>query len=295
VRLPPIPAFPRKRGKERGATRGRKAWLRGGLIGLLLPAALLLLWEVIARAQLVQANLLPPPSAVAATVWRLARSGELASHIEISLLRVALGFVLGAAAATVLGAASGYSEAFRRIVDPTIQGLRSIPSIAWVPLFILWLGIFEASKVTLIAVGAFFPVYLNLVSGIQQVDRKLVEVGRIYGFTGFALVRRVLLPATLPSYVTGLRGGLGLAWMFLVAAEFMGASEGLGFLLVDGQQTGRPALIIGSIILFAILGKLSDLALANIGQRFLSWQDSYQAATERKSAHVADRPRLQAV
>jgi sulfonate transport system permease protein len=269
--------------------------VKGGLVGLVLPAALGLLWEAIARAQLVQPNLLPPPTAVLATVWGLAKSGELSTHIEISLLRVALGFLFGALAATVLGAASGYSEGFRRVVDPTIQGLRSIPSIAWVPLFLLWLGIFEASKLTLIAVGAFFPIYLNLVSGIQQVDRKLVEVGHVYGFTGLALIRRVLLPATLPAYVTGLRGGLGLAWMFVIAAEKMGAGEGLGFLLVDGQQTGRPSVIIASIILFAILGKLSDLALASVGQRFLSWQDSYQAATERKSAHVADRPRLQAV
>ena len=135
-----------------------------------------------------------------------------------------------------------------------------MPSIAWVPLFILWLGIFEASKIALIAVGVFFPVYLNLMSGIQQVDRKLVEVGRIYGYTGFALVWRVLLPATLPFYVTGLRSGLGLGWMFVLAAEFMGASEGLGYLLIDGEQTGRPQIIIGSIMLFAVLGKSCDLA-----------------------------------
>jgi sulfonate transport system permease protein len=265
------------------------------LLGLVVPALLLAAWEIASRAGLVRPNLLPAPSTVAATLLDLARSGELADHVEITLLRVLLGFLLGTAAATLLGALTGYSPLWRRLLDPTLQALRSIPSIAWVPLFILWLGIFEASKVTLIAVGAFFPVYLNLMSGLQEVDRKLVEVGRVYGFSGPMLIRRVLLPATLPAYVTGLRGGLGLGWMFVVAAEFMGASEGLGFLLVDGQQTGRPAVIIGSIILFAVLGKLSDLLLALAGRRFLAWQDSFTAADERKNSHVADRQRLQAV
>ncbi len=264
------------------------------LLGLVVPTLLLAAWETASRAGLVRPNLLPAPSMVAATLLDLARSGELASHIEITLLRVLFGFLLGTAAATLLGALTGYSPLWRRLLDPTLQAMRSIPSIAWVPLFILWLGIFEASKVTLIAVGVFFPVYLNLMSGLQDVDRKLVEVGRVYGFSGAMLVRRVLLPATLPAYVTGLRGGLGLGWMFVVAAEFMGASEGLGFLLVDGQQTGRPAVIIGSIILFAVLGKLSDLLLALVGRRFLAWQDSFTAADERNS-YVADRPRLQTV
>jgi sulfonate transport system permease protein len=159
---------------------------------------------------------------------------------------------------------------------------------------VLWLGIFEASKVTLIAVGAFFPVYLSTMAGIQQVDRKLVEVARVHGYQGAMLVRRVLLPATLPAYITGLRGGLGLAWMFVIAAEFMGASEGLGFLLIDGQQSGRPANIIASILLFAVFGKLSDAVLALLSRRFVAWQDSFQSA-EQKKADAADQARLQTV
>ena len=155
-----------------------------------------------------------------------------------------------------------------------MQALRAIPSIAWVPLFILWLGIFEASKVALIAVGVFFPVYLNLMSGIAGVDRKLIEVGRAHRLSPLALIRRVLLPAALPAYIVGLRGGLGLGWMFVAAAELMGASEGLGFLLVDGQQTGRPAIVIAAILLFAILGKFSDLLLARAGRALTAWQDT---------------------
>lgn len=266
----------------------------GGGLGLLLPLILLLAWEAIARAGLVRANLLPPPAAVAATLWGLAASGELAEHVAITLLRVLLGFAVGTAAATVLGALAGYSEAWRRLLDPTIQGLRNIPSIAWVPLFILWLGIFEASKITLIAIGVFFPVYLNLMAGIRQTDRKLVEVARVHGYRGLALVRRVLLPATCPAYVTGLRGGLGLGWMFVVAAEMMGASEGLGFLMVDGQQTGRPAAIVASLLLFAVLGKATDVVLSLVGRRATRWQDGFAAAQERET-HAADRASLQAV
>lgn len=266
----------------------------GVAVGLVLPALLLLLWEVLARFQIAPPNLLPTPFAVLKALSDLAVTGELPGHIEITLLRVLLGFLLGTAVATVLGALTGYSPLWRRLLDPLFQSLRSIPSMAWIPLFVLWLGIFEASKVTLIAVGAFFPVYLNTMAGIQQVDRKLVEVARIHGYSGAALVRRVLLPATLPAYITGLRGGLGLAWMFVVAAEFMGASEGLGFLLIDGQQTGRPSHIIAAILLFALFGKLSDVALAALGRRFVTWQDSFQSAEDKK-AHAADQPRLQTV
>jgi sulfonate transport system permease protein len=261
--------------------------MRRAAFGLALPLALLVAWEAVGRLGLVRPNLLPPPSAVLAAFLDLTRRGELLEHIEISLVRVLLGFLLGTAAATALGALCGYSRLCRELLDPTLQSLRAIPSIAWVPLFILWLGIFEASKVTLIALGAFFPIYLNLMAGIRDVDRKLVEVGRVYRFSPFALVWRVLIPATLPAYVTGLRGGLGLGWMFLIAAEFMGASQGLGFLEIDGEQTGRPAVILVSLILFAVFGKLSDLALVRLGGRLLHWQDSF--------GNVADQRSVQAV
>ena len=125
-------------------------------------------------------------------------------------------------------------------------------------MFILWLGIFETSKVALIAVGVFFPIYLGVTGAILSVDRKIVEVGRIFRLNGFAMIRRILLPAVLPAYVISLRSGLGLGWMFVVAAEFMGASEGLGYLLTDGQQLGKPAQIVAAIIVFAILGKVTD-------------------------------------
>jgi sulfonate transport system permease protein len=159
-----------------------------------------------------------------------------------------------------------------------VQAIRAIPSLAWVPLFILWLGIFETSKIALIAVGVFFPVYLGVMGAILSVDRKIVEVGRTFRLSGPAMIRRILLPAVLPAYVVSLRVGLGLGWMFVVAAELIGASEGLGYLLLDGQQLGKPAQILAAIVIFAILGKLTDWLIEVGAAPFLRWQDAFGRA-----------------
>ncbi|PRH85263.1 ABC transporter permease [Labrys okinawensis] len=243
--------------------------------GLLLPLTLALAWEYAVHAGWSDGRRLPPPSRIAATLLELARNGDLATHILATLARVGAGFFFGSAAGIVLGAAAGYSSLFRTLVDPTLQGLRAIPSLAWVPLFILWFGIFEESKIILIAAGVFFPVYLGVSSAIRSVDRKIVEVGQVFRLKGPQLVRRILLPAILPQVVTALRVGLGLGWMFVVAAEIMGASEGLGYLLVDGQQLGKPDEIVATIILFALIGKTSDMFLVALSRPFLRHEDSF--------------------
>jgi sulfonate transport system permease protein len=246
-------------------------------LGLALPIGLAALWELAVRLGLSDGRLLPPPSVIWRTLADLAATGELQRHIVATLLRIAAGFAFGTVAATLIGAIAGYWELARRVIDPTLQGLRAVPSIAWIPLFILWLGIFETSKVALIAVGVFFPVYLGLLGAILSVDRKIVEVGRVFRLSGFAMVRRILLPAVLPTYVVSLRAGLGLGWMFVIAAEFMGASEGLGYLLIDGQQLGKPAEIVAALITFAVLGKLTDAILAASAAPFLRWEDAFGA------------------
>lgn len=248
----------------------------GWMLGLIVPVVFVAAWEITARNDWIPVRYFPPPTAIARTITDLAVTGELAVHVWATLYRVMLGFCFGVGAGTVLGGLTGYSTLARRLLDPALQALRSIPPLAWVPLFILWFGIFETSKVVLIAAGVFFPVYLSLAGAIHNVDRKLVEVGRMYRFSGFELVRHVLLPAALPTYWISLRAGLGLGWMFVVAAELMGASEGLGFLLLDGQMTTRPATIIASIVLFAVIGKTTDSLLALAGRRFLFWQDSFK-------------------
>jgi len=255
-------------------TEKRRAFDWRILLGFLLPVAAALLWEAAVRFGLAQGRLVPPPSRIFATLQSLAETGELWTHVWTTLWRVLTGFVIGAVAGIVFGALSGSSETIRRLLDPTLQALRAIPSIAWVPLFILWLGIFEASKVALIAVGVFFPVYLGIAGAILSVDRKLVEVGQVFRLSRVQLTRRILLPAVLPEAVIALRSGLGLGFMFVVAAEFMGASEGLGYLLVDGQQMGKPDQILAAIIAFALLGKFADTLLVLATRPLVRWQDT---------------------
>ena len=245
------------------------------VLGLVIPVLLAAGWELAVYLGFSNGRLVPPPSRVFATFWELAQTGELWRHTLATTGRVAAGFALGVVSGTILGALTGYSFYARRLLDPMLQALRAIPSIAWVPLFILWLGIFEASKVTLIAVGVFFPVYLGVMAGILAVDRKIVEVGRVFRLSGFQMVRRILLPAVLPEFITSVRSGLGLGWMFVVAAEFLGASEGLGYLLIDGQQLGKPAQIVAAIVAFAIIGKLTDWLVVLATTPLLRWQDAF--------------------
>ncbi|HEM7878529.1 TPA: ABC transporter permease [Burkholderia contaminans] len=263
---------------------GRRDPLRRWRIaGLALPFAALALLEVVVRQGWLPNHLVPAPSEILDTLARLGVT-RVARHVGASTLRVAAGFAAGAGLALVVGAAMGLSRRIDALFEPTLQALRAIPSLAWVPVLLLWLGIDEAPKITLIAIGAFFPVHLAVVAGIRDVDRKLVELGAVYRLGPFALFRRILLPAALPQIVTGLRTGLSLAWMFMVAAELIAATRGLGFLLSDGRETGRPDLVFGAILLLALLGKLTDGAMARIESHWLGWRDAYDHLPRKGSA-----------
>nr|WP_294531286.1 ABC transporter permease [uncultured Rhodopila sp.] len=249
---------------------------RGAWLGLLIPLVLAVAWELAVRHGLASGRLMPPPSRLAQTARALSRSGELQMHVLATTQRVGLGFAIGAAAGTVLAMLNGASGLALRLLDPSVQALRAIPSIAWVPLFILWLGIFETSKLALIALGVFFPVYLGLLTAIQSVDRKLIEVGRVFGLSRTEIALRVTWPAVMPAWIAALRTGLGLGFMFVVAAELMGASEGLGYLLLDGQQMGRADTILVAMIVFAVLGKTADSLLVVASRPVLRWQDTHR-------------------
>lgn len=248
---------------------------RTRLKGLALPVALLLLLEIAVRVGWVQSYQMPAPSEIATTLTDLA-DGALWKHIGASLTRVLSGFVIGAGLALMFAAWVGLSREAEAYLEPTFAGLRSIPSLAWVPLLLLWLGIGETSKIVLIAIGAFFPVYLNGVAAIRNIDRKLVEVGQIFRFSQRQMIVHVFLPAALPGLFTGLRSGLSLAWMFLVAAELIAATKGLGYLLSDGRETSRPDIVLAAIIVLAVLGKLTDGVLAMLERRFLAWRDTFK-------------------
>lgn len=249
------------------------------LQGLILPLVLLALWEIGGGLEWWQSNILPTPSDVLLFLVQSWNDGSLLRHIGVTIARLGLGFLFGLVAAVLTGSVTGMSALALRLIDPLVQAFRAIPSLAWVPLFLVWLGIGETSKVSLIAVGVFFPIYLNLVAGFHGVDRKLVEVGRIFGLDPFAIVRRIILPAALPSFLTGIRSGLGLGWMFVVAAELIGASQGLGFLLDYGRNISRTDMILASILLFAILGKASDAVLVLLEKKALVWRDTVREKT----------------
>jgi len=259
------------------ATAGRQRLASPrGLIGLIVPLALLVFWQWLVDREVYTRGQLPAPLDVWRAAEQLNQQEVLWENVRVSLVRVAWGFGIGSAIAIGLGLLVGLSPLIDALLSPTIGAIRAIPSLAWVPLLILWMGIGEQPKLTLIAIGVFFPVFTSLVGGIRQIDRKLIEVGYAYGLRRARLARSIILPASLPSLLTGLRIGLAQGWLFLVAAELIGASTGLGFLLTDGQNTGRADIILLSIIILALIGKITDVILQRTEGWLLRWSDSYR-------------------
>lgn len=242
---------------------------------LIVPLALLALWQLVVEAGVYSKSQLPAPLDVFTAARQMAEADQLWIHFQVSIERVLKGFALGSGVAIGLGLLVGLSRPAEELLASTLQAIRAIPSLAWVPLFVLWMGIGEQPKITLVALGVFFPVYTNLVAGIRQIDRKLVEAAVAYGYRGVALAREVMLPAALPSLFAGLRLGLAQGWLFLVAAELIGASSGLGFLTIDGQNSARADIIVLAIISLAAVGKLSDWLLQITERRLLRWADTF--------------------
>lgn len=229
--------------------------------GAVLPLLLLVAWQVTTSLGVFTIVQLPSPTMVFEAGIELAQRGLLGTYIWTSAQRVLVGFAVGASLGLAFGALTGLSKTWDAALGSTLGSVRAVPSLAWVPLLILWLKIGEESKVTLIAIGAFFPVFTTVAGALRHVDHHLVEAGRAFGLRGFALFTTVQLPAVLPSVISGLRLALAQSWLFLVAAELIASSAGLGFLLVDSQQNGRVDRILLAIILLAVIGKTSDAIL----------------------------------
>lgn len=255
-------------GSSRRASRsfGRRRWVVA-LGGLLLPALILAVWQIGTTTGLINTTQLPSPVMVWEAGVELFDRGQLTLYIAISTQRVLIGFAIGAALGLTIGAFVGLSRAADILLAPTLGALRAVPSLAWVPLLLLWLKYGEDSKITLIAIGAFFPVYTTVAQALRHVDKQLVEAGRAFGLSGVKLFRTVQLPAVVPTVISGLRLALAQAWLFLVAAELLGASMGLGFLLSDSGYNGRIDRILLAIVLLAVLGKLTD-ALVGLLERW---------------------------
>ena len=260
------------------ALLGRQARTRASrlLQYLLLPLAIVTLWETLCRANLIRVIALPAPSTVAVTLWGLCITGQLPVHVGASLLRVLEGFAAAAALGLALGVAVGISTTVARFTDLIIQILRPIPPIAWIPLAILWFGIGEASKVYIIFLGAFFPIIIGVIEGIRNTDHRYVEVARVLETSRWQLIHRVVLPGALPTIITGLRIGLGNAWVCVVAAELIAAERGVGYIIVDGREMSRPDLVIAGMISIGVIGKLMDVGLRRMERVLVPWRAQYQ-------------------
>jgi sulfonate transport system permease protein len=244
--------------------------------GMILPAMILGIWQTVGAMNLVSSTILPTPVAIGQAFIHLIVSGELFSHLQISVFRAVLGFLLGAGLGLILGTLVGFFNRAEQTMDPTLQMLRTIPHLAVMPLFILWFGFGELSKVLLIAKGAFFPVYLNTFLGIRGVDAKLFEVARILEFNRVKLVTKLILPAAMPNILLGIRLSLGIAWLGLVVAELMGSSEGVGYMIMDARQFTQTDIVFVGIIIFALVGKLTDSLVRYLESKLLKWRESYK-------------------
>ena len=240
-----------------------------------LTIVILAVWQVFFHMGWIKPIILPPPSQVAMTFWDLLKSGAMVRHIGISVLRVLEGFGIAAVLGLGLGVAIGLSRTLDRLTDLIIQVIKPIPPIAWIPLAILWFGIGEKSKVYIIFLGAFFPIIINTIDGIRQTDHKFVEVARLLAVPRIKFVRQVVLPGALPAIMTGLRVGLMVAWMCVVAAELIAASSGIGYLIMDARQLSQSDVVLVGMITIGIIGKLMDSLIRWIEKRLISWKVAF--------------------
>lgn len=239
------------------------------------PVLIVVLWEIAARAQWITAQVLPAPSSVAVTAWNLARNGDLFVHLGVSLLRVVAGFLIGGAIGLALGVLVGFSRLAQALIDRSIQMVRAIPFLAMLPLVIVWFGVGEVAKIFLVALAVLFPIYINTMLGIRQIDPKLMELARVIGMKWPAVVRRIILPGAMPAILTGVRYALAHAWLALVIAETLATTKGIGFLAMDAREFLQTNVILLTMIIYAIIGVAADALVRSLEARFLSWHANY--------------------
>ena len=239
------------------------------------PIVLLGVWEVLSRTGVIAPNVLPAPSSVGVTAWHLTETGELPRHLWESLKRAAVGLAIGGSIGLALGVLTGFSRLFDALIDRNIQIIRAIPFLAILPLVMVWFGVGESGRYFLVALGTLFPIYLNTVLGIRQVDPKLLEMGRVIGLPKLQLVRTVVLPGALPSILLGVRLALTNAWLALVIAETVGAPAGIGYMATNTREFLQTDVIVLVIVLYALIGLSTDLIARALERRLLAWHPNY--------------------
>lgn len=251
--------------------------LKPNLVALswIAPVLLIIVWETLAQTGWLSPQVLPAPSKVLRTAWKLTLSGALLTDLGVSLLRAAGGFVIGGGIGFILGTLVGFSRIAEALIDRSVQMIRAIPFLAVVPLVIVWFGVGEGQKIFLVSLGVAFPIYINTTLGIRQIDPKLLELGRVQGLSTLQLIRRIILPGALPSILTGVRYSLATAWLALVVAETVGAQSGLGFLAMDAREFLRTDVIVLTIVIYALIGVAADSIARLLERRLLAWHPNY--------------------
>lgn len=244
----------------------------------IVPIVLIILWQVAVKFGWLSTRVLPAPSDVLVAGVRLATTGELSRNICISTIRAAIGFLIGGSIGFVLGLLSGLFRVAEELLDTSVQMIRNIPHLALIPLVILWFGIGEEAKIFLVALGVFFPIYLNTYHGVRTVDPELIEMAKSYGLHRWSLFKRVIFPGALGSILVGVRYSLGIMWLTLIVAETITLDSGVGYMAMNAREFMRTDVVVLSILLYALLGKLADIATRALEKKWLKWNPSYEVA-----------------
>lgn len=249
--------------------------------GWAVPVALLLAWQGASSAGLISESVLPSPAEVVRAAVRLTMTGELFDNARVSFFRAIAGLFVGGVFGFTLGLANGLSRLSETLTDSTLQMVRNVPHLALIPLVILWFGIEEQAKLFLVALGVFFPMYINTFHGVRTVDPQLLEMGRSYGMSPWLLFRRIILPGALPSVFVGLRYALGIMWLTLIVAETIAAQSGLGYMAMQAREFLQTDVVVLAIVIYALLGKLADTIAKVLERRFLRWNPAFRAAESK--------------
>lgn len=244
------------------------------LIPWTIPILIVIGWQIGSSLNLIDSAVLPGPIAVVQTALQSAKTGVIERNMAISLYRALAGFVIGGLAGFILALCTGLSKTLNLLLDSSIQMLRNIPHLALIPLVIIWFGVGEASKISLVAIGVLFPIYINTYHGLHSVDPKLIEMGRSYQLTKWQLFRKILLPGALPTILVGVRYALGVMWTTLIVSETIAASSGIGYMSTNAQNFMDMPTILMCIVIYAILGKISDMMAKSLENSLLQWQQS---------------------
>ncbi|MEH2321220.1 ABC transporter permease subunit [Nostoc sp.] len=246
------------------------------IVPWIVPLLVLILWELASRTGLLSSRILPAPSGVIATAIKLGSTGELFQNIGISAGRAISGFIIGGSIGFGLGLLNGFSPVAEKLLDSSLQMLRTIPNLALIPLVILWFGIGEQARLFLVSIGVFFPLYLNTFHGIRSVDPGLIEMGKVYGLKTPQLLWQIIFPGALSSILVGVRFSLGIMWLTLIVAETIAADSGLGYMAMNAREFMQTDVVVLSIVIYALLGKLADAFARGLETKFLAWNPNYQ-------------------